>query len=282
MATYQEFIDSILETRGRFACGNEYHERHHIVPKCIGGTNDEDNLIDLFAREHFEAHRLLALENPDVQGLVYAWWAMSIQTNQHTEERYRLTPEEYEESRIAVANIQKGKHLSEETKKKLSDALKGRAFSDETRQKMSQANKGREWSEEQKINFSISRKGKKIKPHSEEAKKKISLSQMGEKNHRYGKHHTKEHKKMLSEINKGENNHFYGKHHTDEVKNNLSKMRSKAVRCVETEVIYDSAIIAQEKTGIRNSSIGKCCNGKQETAGGYHWEFVVKEIEKDI
>jgi hypothetical protein len=31
--TYQEFIDNILNTRGRFSCGNEYHERHHIKPK---------------------------------------------------------------------------------------------------------------------------------------------------------------------------------------------------------------------------------------------------------
>lgn len=74
--TYQAFIGNILQTRGRFACGDEYHERHHIVPKCLGGTNEENNLIDLFAREHFEAHRLLALEHPENNGLQYAWWNM--------------------------------------------------------------------------------------------------------------------------------------------------------------------------------------------------------------
>ena len=75
--TYQEFIQNILNTRGRFGCGKEYHERHHIVPRCIGGTNDNNNLIDLYAREHFEAHRLLALENPNNNGLTYAWAMMS-------------------------------------------------------------------------------------------------------------------------------------------------------------------------------------------------------------
>ena len=44
--TYEEFIQNILKTRGRFECGDEYHERHHIVPKCMGGTDEEDNLID--------------------------------------------------------------------------------------------------------------------------------------------------------------------------------------------------------------------------------------------
>ena len=71
--TYEEFIQNILKTRGRFECGDEYHERHHIVPKCMGGTDEEDNLIDLFAREHFMAHKLLALENRDNDKLVYAW-----------------------------------------------------------------------------------------------------------------------------------------------------------------------------------------------------------------
>ena len=57
---YQEFIQNILNTRGRFNCGDEYHERHHIIPRCLGGGNEEENLIDLFAKEHFIAHKLLA------------------------------------------------------------------------------------------------------------------------------------------------------------------------------------------------------------------------------
>ena len=95
--TYEEFIQNILETRGRFNCGDEYHERHHIVAKCMGGTDDEENLIDLFAREHFEAHRLLALENPGNIKLIYAWNCMRNSKNGD----YEITPEEYEELRIA-------------------------------------------------------------------------------------------------------------------------------------------------------------------------------------
>lgn len=54
--TYDNFIQNILLERGRFNCGNEYHERHHILPKCLGGTDDKENLIDLYAKEHFIAH----------------------------------------------------------------------------------------------------------------------------------------------------------------------------------------------------------------------------------
>jgi hypothetical protein len=37
----------------------EYYERHHILPKCFGGTNSKDNLILLTAKEHYIAHLLL-------------------------------------------------------------------------------------------------------------------------------------------------------------------------------------------------------------------------------
>lgn len=73
---YKEFIQNIINTRGRFNCGEEYHERHHIIPRCMGGTNDKENLIDLYAHEHYIAHKLLALENIKNQKLQYAWWQM--------------------------------------------------------------------------------------------------------------------------------------------------------------------------------------------------------------
>ena len=37
-----------------------YKESHHIIPKCLGGTDDPANLVNLTAREHFLAHILLA------------------------------------------------------------------------------------------------------------------------------------------------------------------------------------------------------------------------------
>ena len=36
-----------------------YCERHHIIPKSIGGSNSSYNLVNLTAKEHFIAHRLL-------------------------------------------------------------------------------------------------------------------------------------------------------------------------------------------------------------------------------
>ena len=37
-----------------------YVEKHHIIPKSEGGTDEPDNLVNLTAREHYIAHLLLA------------------------------------------------------------------------------------------------------------------------------------------------------------------------------------------------------------------------------
>jgi hypothetical protein len=36
-----------------------YAERHHVVPRSLGGSNSRNNLVWLTAREHFIAHVLL-------------------------------------------------------------------------------------------------------------------------------------------------------------------------------------------------------------------------------
>ena len=53
-----------------------------------------------------------------------------------------------------------------------------------------------------------------------------------------------------------------------------AKKLSKPVRCVETGIIYSSAHEVERQIGISNSKINLCCNGKRQTAGGFHWEFV--------
>jgi len=105
-----------------------------------------------------------------------------------------------------------------EHKRKLSEALKGNKNSlgyvptEEKRKKISIANKGRvSWwkgkhlSDEHKKNLSIS--GEK-RITSEETKKKLSKSKMGNKNS-LGFHPTIETRKKLSKANSGKNNHFW-------------------------------------------------------------------------
>lgn len=129
--TYDKFIQNILNTRGRFACSDGYHERHHIIPKCMNGSNNKDNLIDLYAREHFIAHKLLAEENPQNYQLKYAYWNMCQCTGRDGQDKYIPTPEEYEEARIFCHEAMSGenhpwygKHHTQESREKMSISKK--------------------------------------------------------------------------------------------------------------------------------------------------------------
>lgn len=51
-----------------------YYERHHIVPRSLGGTDEKSNLVLLTAKEHFVCHHLLhkMYGGP----MTYAFWYM--------------------------------------------------------------------------------------------------------------------------------------------------------------------------------------------------------------
>lgn len=98
----------------------------------------------------------------------------------------------------------KGKHLSEESRKRMSEARNGHKVSEKTRKKIALANIGKHPTEEVRKKLSASHKGKL---HTDEQKKKISDANKGEKNGFYGKKHSGNTKKKLSEIHKGR--HWY-------------------------------------------------------------------------
>ncbi len=68
---YQWHYNRLIE-RGKNRVVDGYTERHHIVPRCIGGSNDPDNLVVLTPEEHYVAHQLLVKMYPGHSGLVYA------------------------------------------------------------------------------------------------------------------------------------------------------------------------------------------------------------------
>lgn len=72
---YKKIHDNIIK-RAKTRKLEGYFERHHIIPKCMNGTNNPDNLVDLTAREHFLIHWLLHEIYPDNNGLRYAFWSM--------------------------------------------------------------------------------------------------------------------------------------------------------------------------------------------------------------
>lgn len=55
-----------------------YVEKHHIVPRSIGGSDKKSNLVELTPEEHYVAHQLLVKMYPDVDSLVYAANKMTV------------------------------------------------------------------------------------------------------------------------------------------------------------------------------------------------------------
>lgn len=55
---------------------------------------------------------------------------------------------------------------------------------------------------------------------------------------------------------------------------NIQYSKGKKVKCVETGIVYNSIREAGASVGIHYTCIRDCFNGKQKTAGKYHWEVV--------
>ncbi|NLH94276.1 MAG: HNH endonuclease [Candidatus Cloacimonetes bacterium] len=72
---YSEHYSRLINhARNREVSG--YSEKHHVLPRCMGGTDDRENLVRLTAREHFVAHQLLVKMYPGVGNLIFAVMAM--------------------------------------------------------------------------------------------------------------------------------------------------------------------------------------------------------------
>ena len=134
-------------------------EKHHIIPKSLGGGNEAGNIVTLTLQEHFICHRLLPkmCTGKDQHKMIYAAWNM-VNTRD-----IRATGRTYAVLKEQVANI-------------LSDSKKGVPTSppsEETSKKISETNKKR-WQEdpERRRLASIRQTGK---PVSAETCEKMSI-----------------------------------------------------------------------------------------------------------
>ena len=59
---------------------NKYYEIHHIIPKCLNGSDEKDNLVKLTLREHYICHKLLSEIYKDNKSIWHAYWMMTIST----------------------------------------------------------------------------------------------------------------------------------------------------------------------------------------------------------
>jgi hypothetical protein len=162
---YQRIHDAIIN-RARNRTLQGYYEKHHVIPRCLGGTDDLDNLVELTAREHFIVHKLLCKIYPNEHKLVYAYWMMcNKQGSSKMVREYHVSSREYDRTKNLFAKISSKLHSgkiawnrglktnkpapnrgvphSKETKRKIGLKSLGRKQSPETIAKRSQSLKGR-------------------------------------------------------------------------------------------------------------------------------------------
>lgn len=139
-----------------------YCEKHHIIPKSLGGSNDSSNLVNLTAREHFIAHWLLFRIYKN-SSMAYALKSMksSNKNNAQYKNKY-INSRAYNEARKFCSNLfsekTKGRKETIETRNKKSIALKGRKPSEKT----IQARKNMIMTDEYKNKLSISKTDKTL------------------------------------------------------------------------------------------------------------------------
>lgn len=170
---YSKYYFTIINrAKSRPVSGNIYTEKHHIIPKSLGGDNQRDNIVNLTAREHFICHRLLTKMTTGIlrNKMVHAFWRMC----NSLKDEYKVSSRTYEIARTAHSQILKTVGTSGQFKIGRTTWNRGIPRSEEVKQAISKANKGRksnrtaetftkEWKE--KISISARSRPKQICPH---------------------------------------------------------------------------------------------------------------------
>lgn len=200
MNKYEKWYASIIENArlNTYAIGKE---RHHVIPKSMGGNNESNNLVYITAREHFVCHWLLTKiysTGEEHWKMLNALRMMRAENPNQTRYNTKITSRVY-------AN------LKEEYSRLQSERIKG----------ANNPNFGKTWSQEQKDTHSKKISGR-IQPLAE--KEKQVKSMIGRKRAAF----SDEWKTKMSDAKKGENNTRYGIEVSDETRKKIGdKLRGR-------------------------------------------------------
>lgn len=191
---YKWYIGIIKLAQTRRLPANIYSEKHHIIPRSLGGNNAAENIAILTAKEHYVCHHLLTkmTVGEHKTKMNYALWSM--RRSKLSQPRFIPSTRafEYIRAQIALENRKKflGKRRSDEIRRKISLAVTGplnhrygKVNSMESNAKRSKTMTGMTRSFEYISNMSKQRQGEGNpmygKNHSKEAREKIGKASTG-------------------------------------------------------------------------------------------------------
>lgn len=135
-------------------------------------------------------------------------------------------------------------------------------------------------SNQKEFGYNIQNGGNSIGKMNDITKKKISKTLKG-------KNFTEEHKRKIGESQLGNKNHMFGKNLSDEVKEKIriGNLKHPSSGCFTSHKInqydlqgnfiktWNTMGEIKRELGISHSMISDCCRGLQKTSGGFIWKY---------
>ena len=122
---YLKIYNKIIE-RAKFRNLSGYTEKHHIIPKCLGGSNKRDNIVSLTPKEHYICHKLLCEIYPTENKLEYAFWRMcNVANNEFQDRNYKVSSKIYSriKNEISLITSNRTKNYSVEMRKLIGEKV---------------------------------------------------------------------------------------------------------------------------------------------------------------
>jgi hypothetical protein len=262
---YKKIYDQIIENsikENRVKNKLTLYEKHHIIPKSIGGTNNKNNLVLLTPKEHYICHKLLV----EIYKLTiyeskmyFAMWCMV--NGVGNQKRHATTSKIYQ--RLKIEMFEKLKTNRPDNRKRI---------------------------------FQFSLDGEYIKTFDsvKEASKELNIGSSGIENCARGKSKSsggfnwkyEKSEKIIQQVthlksgskvgstpwNKGRVfDNFCGNHTKKILQYSLDGFLIKEWECI---------LIASKELKINRDSIENCARGKSKSSGGFNWKY--KDSDKVI
>jgi hypothetical protein len=178
-----------------------YTEKHHILPKSLGGDDSIENLTDLTAREHFICHWLLTKIYPTGEAhwkMINAFRMMQAENSRQQRYKTKVTARVYENLKEEYSMLQSERYSGEKNPMYGDKFYRSAEGTERQRAAVTGENNGAKQLEA-RAKISASKLGKKRKPFSKEWRGKLSASKQGENNNRFGINVSEDTKKKISE-----------------------------------------------------------------------------------
>ena len=163
MNKYEKWYNQIT-TRGQTRVTDQRTESHHIIPKCLGGSDDAGNLTNVTLREHFICHWLLTKihQGKHRHQLLKALWMMKAENQNQKRYNTKITSRVYATLKEEYSVLQSQRVSGE------NNPMWGKTQSEKAKALISQKNTGKKLTEEQIAKQIAAQTGRKRKPFNDE------------------------------------------------------------------------------------------------------------------